>query len=741
MNTGAKYQKTRLAAFMQQRRRQLLAGALLLPTYALNAAPVLEEVIVSAQKRDANLQDTAVSVQVLGGEALSDLNVKGFDDYIQFLPTVSFDTTRPGVAQVYMRGISSGGDGNHSASMPSVGVYLDEQPITTINEVLDLHAYDIARIETLAGPQGTLFGASSQSGTLRIITNKPVMGEFEAGYDVSGNKVEHGDEGYTLEGFVNIPLADNTALRLVGWHDKAGGYIDNVERTVTFAASGLTATSKAEENFNDVTTTGMRALLKVDLNDRWTVTPGITYQEMKSNGVFSHDPDELGDLNTQEYFDTFYDEEWYQASLTVEGKVGNLDLVYAGAYLDRDRISEYDYTGYAEYLEDVYAYYGYDCLYYQADGTTCANPSQYVDGDENFNRTSHELRIQSSQDERLRFIAGIFYQEQEHEFDLQWVVPDMNSADSVIPGGKTTWQTHQVRNDQDQAIFGEVSFDITEDITALVGARYYEYDNKLYGFNGFIGHCTGDYINGQFVEGAGANVPQYPCFDTKILDGKQSNEDSIWKGNLTYNISDDLMIYITYSEGYRAGGVNRARVDGIPGYEEDFTKNYEFGWKTSWLEKRLRFNGAIYQVQWDDFQYSILDFDVSNLTIIYNAGQATVNGLEFDIDFAATDELILKFSGSYNDAELDDDIINDGEVLAPSGTQMPFVPEIQYTAIARYATDVGEFNVYGQAAFSYTDDSWSELDVSVRSKQSSYEVLNLAAGFTINNTSVDFLSI
>ena len=177
MQSDIPHQRTSLALMMYQRRKQLLATALALPMSAM-ASPMLEEILVTAQKRDANLQDTAVSVQVMGGKQMKNLNIQGFDDYIQFLPTVSYAGTRPGVAQIYMRGISSGGNGNHSASAPSVGVYLDEQPITTINEILDLHASDIARVENLAGPQGTLYGSSSQSGALRIVTNKPLMGEF-----------------------------------------------------------------------------------------------------------------------------------------------------------------------------------------------------------------------------------------------------------------------------------------------------------------------------------------------------------------------------------------------------------------------------------------------------------------------------------------------------------------------------------------------------------------------------------
>ena len=736
------HQKATLSRLISQHTGTLLATAtaLTLPASALaQTGPVLEEVIVTAQKRTANLQDTPISVQVLGNERMSQLNLKGFDDYAQFLPTVSFTSTRPGMSQVYMRGIVSGSNGNHSASQPSVGVYLDEQPITTINEVLDLHAYDFARIETLAGPQGTLFGTSSQAGTLRIITNKPVMDEFEAGYSLALNTVEEGDEGGTAEGFVNVPISDNAAVRLVGWYDKAPGYLDNVPATITYAASGITANNDdvVEDDFNDVETSGARALLRVDLNENWTLTPGLVYQKMDANGTFDHDPDDLDDLESREFYDTFFDEEWYQVSLTVEGRIGDFDLVYAGAYLDRDRDSQYDYSGYAEYLEDLYAGYGYYCLYYTAAGD-CADGSQFVDQDENWNRTSHELRLQSSQDARLRYIVGLFYQDAEHDFDLQWVVPDMNPADSIIPDGKTTWQTKQIRKDRDYAVFGEISFDITEQLTVLGGARWYDYKNELYGFNGFIGHCTGFYDeDGNFVEDRENGTPQYPCFDTKILDGVKENDDVIGKFNLTYTVNDDALVYFTWSEGYRAGGVNRARVEGIPGYDEDFATNWEIGWKTTWMNNRLRFNGAVYYIEWDDFQFSILDFAVSNLTIINNAGQATVEGAEFDMDWAATEEFTLSLAASYNNAELEDDLFNGDDLFAPSGTQLPFVPELQATAIARYATEIGGYGAYGQAAWSYTDDSWSDLQVSIREKQSSYDILNLAVGFSKNSWSAD----
>ena len=255
----------------------LLAG---MSAYAQTTSGGLEEIVVTAQKRTEDLQSVPLSIQALGTQRLQELNVQRFDDYVRFLPSVSFQSVGPGFAAVYMRGVASGGDGNHSASLPSVGIYLDEQPITTIQGALDVHLYDIARIEALAGPQGTLYGASSQAGTIRIITNKPDPAEFDAGYGLEVNSVDSGDIGYLAEGMVNLPINDRTAVRLVGWHRHDAGYIDNVYRERTFPTSGITVDNAnfVENNYNEAYTTGARAALRLDLTDNWTITPQVMAQ-------------------------------------------------------------------------------------------------------------------------------------------------------------------------------------------------------------------------------------------------------------------------------------------------------------------------------------------------------------------------------------------------------------------------------------------------------------------------------
>ncbi len=200
-------------------------------------APVTddEEIVVTATKRAENLQDVPIAITAITTKTLDDLQVNSFDDYARLVPSLSSkagggggSADGPGTNNVYFRGVASGENANHSASLPSVGTYLDEQPITTIGGALDVHIFDIARVEALAGPQGTLYGASSQAGTVRIITNKPDLNGTYGAVNLEVNKVAHGDFGYSGEGFVNLPISSNVAARVVGWYRRDGGYIYNI---------------------------------------------------------------------------------------------------------------------------------------------------------------------------------------------------------------------------------------------------------------------------------------------------------------------------------------------------------------------------------------------------------------------------------------------------------------------------------------------------------------------------------
>lgn len=686
----------------------------------------LEEVIVTAQKRSESLQDVPISIQALGSQKLEELHISDFDDYAKYLPSLSYTTGGPGFARVYFRGVAAGDNGNHSGSQPSVGIYLDEQPITTIQGSLDVHMYDIARVEGLAGPQGTLYGASSQAGTVRIITNKPDPSGFAAGYDLEGSVLE-GEGGYVAEGYVNIPVSARTAVRLVGWATKTPGYIDNVPGTITYptaseiAGTPITANNAAyvKDAYNDTETYGARAALRIDLNDSWTITPQVMGQNQKNGGGFSFDP-AVGDLQISRYRSEKFDDKWAQASLTVEGKIANLDVVYAGSYLKRETTGDSDYSDYTYFYDQVYNYY-------LNSDTDVVDASQYFLSDDKYERWSQELRVSTDPSKRLRFVGGLFAQRQQHRIQQDYKV-DALAADLAVTGWPDTiWLTQQVRVDRDLAVFGELSFDFTDKLSLLGGFRWYDSDNTLEGYYGYSENFSGSGNSGETLCSFQAGDERFdrsgwipfggaPC---KNLD-KSKKEDGVSpKATLTYKFDSNRLVYATYSEGFRPGGPNRRGT--FAPYDSDTLFNYEVGWKSTWLNNRFRFNGAVFYQEWDDFQFSFLGSN--GLTNIVNAGGAEIKGAEADFSWVATDRLLLGGSVTFLDSKLTKDFCEnldttglplppdecDPVSFAPKGTELPIAPRFKGNVIARYSFPLGSFDANLQGAYAYESKRRSAL--------------------------------
>jgi outer membrane receptor protein involved in Fe transport len=700
----------------------------------------LESVTVTAQKRTENLQEVPISIQVLGTEALKQLQVADFDDFARYLPSVSVDPGGPGFGQVYMRGVASGSNGNHSGPLPSVGQYVDEQPITTIQGALDLHVYDIERVETLAGPQGTLYGASSQSGTIRIITNKPDPSGFAASYGVEGNKVSAGDAGYVAEGFVNMPISDNAAIRLVAWDKRDAGYIDNVRGTRTYPTADITIDNDAlaEEDYNQVDTTGLRAALRVDLSDNWTVTPTIMSQRTDSGGIFAFDPD-VGDLELTHFFPESADDRWTQAALTLQGKVGNFDLTYAFANLNRDVESESDYSDYSFWYDTLYGY----GAYITDDDGELIDPSQYIQGRDIYRKRSHELRISSPSDDRLRFTAGLFWQRQTHNIQQRYIIDDLSDALSVTGWPDTIWLTKQLRTDRDRAVFGEVSYDFTDQLTLNAGVRFFDVENSLKGFFGFS-------------EGYSSRTGEAVCFGPPVvsggpctnLDKTVEEDDHIGRVNLQYQWTPEVMIYATWSEGYRPGGINRRGT--LPPYLSDFLTNYEAGWKTTLMDRTLTWNGAVFSSDWEDFQFAILG--ANGLTEIKNANQARIRGLESDLQWAVNYNFTLGGGIALYDAELTENycgftddtgrpVTDCDEPQAPDGTQLPITAKVKGNLFGRYTFDWNEYTGYFQGAVVHEGERKSDLRLVQREilgDLPAYTTLDLSLGFGKDNWTLDF---
>jgi iron complex outermembrane recepter protein len=700
----------------------------------------LQTVVVSAQKRDESLQDVPISVTALGTAQLEELNVSDFEDYVKFLPSVAMQTTAPGFSFVYMRGVASGENGNHSTSLPSVGVYLDEQPVTTIQGALDIHVYDVARVEALAGPQGTLYGASSQAGTLRIITNKPDPTRFQAGYDLEINSIADGEQGYVAEGFVNIPINDNTAVRLVGWYDDQGGYIDNVPGTRTFRTSGgcvsnavptptgcVAGLTTAEEDYNDTKTYGARAALRVDLSDTWTITPTLMAQKSNSGGGFQFNPN-TGDLARTHFYPDNFKDEWWQAALTVQGKISNLEVTYAGAHLKRDDETNLDYSDYA-YFYDVQE--GYGVYFYGDDGNPLADPSQFIQGSDGYKKQSHEIRFATPADRRVRFVGGLFTQKQTHDIFQRYLIRDLAEVLSVAGWDDTIWLTNQARRDEERAIFGELTVDLTEKLAVTGGFRWFEVENSLRGFFGFAAGYSSNY--GELLCFSPTQFRGSPCTN---LNDSVSEDGIIPKVNLTYKLTEDKLLYTTFSKGFRPGGINRNGT--VPPYETDFLKNYEIGWKTTWAGNRFRWNGAAFFEEIEDIQFSFLPPSGAGLSVVRNAGSAEIKGVESSFEWAPTEALSFSAGATALDAKLTSDYISDvdaGIIDAPSGTKLPAAPDFKANLTARFRFPVGTWEGHMQGSMVYNGSVWSDLttaDRDVMGKQDSYSIFDFSAGIARN---------
>jgi iron complex outermembrane receptor protein len=701
---------------------------------AADTGTQLEEIVVTAQKRSEDIQKVPISMQALSPETLSQHQVQSLDDYTKLLPSVSFQSFGPGQSQLYFRGITSGGDGLHLGSQPASGFYVDETPLTTIGNTPDMHVYDIARVEALSGPQGTLFGASSLSGTLRIITNQPDPTRFSAAYDVQGTDFTGHGAGGTAEGYVNVPLSDAVAIRLVGFYEHDGGYISNVAKTRTFtldpgsdAATGDTLTENnsryAKKDFNTVDTYGGRAALRVDLNDNWTVTPGVIYQHQKAEGNFLENP-ALGDLNAADFAPDLNVDEWYQAFLTIKGKIANWDVLYSGGYFGRTVANKHDYS----YYTVAYDKAGLTSYVTFPDGHGgFLDPDQRFSSSDRYSKLSNEFRVSSPVEYPFRVLGGVFAERQTDLWAANYFIPGLAATGSslVVPdAGDDVFFTRLDRIDRDFAVFGEAAYDILPNLTLTAGGRYFTVDNTLFGFSGTPGAAK------KATCVATTTITDVPCAN---VNAKVTESGETHKANLAWRITPSKMIYVTYSTGFRPGGVNRQ--PGVAPYNPDTVTNYEFGLKSTWLDGRLRANGAIFDELWHGLQYAYAPLNSNGTSEIVNAGNARSYGLEGNIAYRATERLTLSASGTVLHASLTTTFCSTND-CAPAGTRLPVQPKYKVDTSARYEFMVKDYNTFVEGDLSAQGQSNSALflkDEATLGPTKPFATLDFSGGFGKDN--------
>jgi outer membrane receptor protein involved in Fe transport len=788
------------------------------------ASAILEEVVVTATKRAENLQDVPISVQALTGDSMRAQGAMTFDDYVNFLPNVVDAGNGPGSKEVYMRGSATEQSSVTVAlaqgSAPGVALYLDETPVSLGARNLDVYATDIERIETLSGPQGTLFGASSQAGTIRMITNKPVIGETEARIDAGFASTSGGAESDNVEAMLNLPIGDNMALRFVGYSNTQGGWIDNKRATFTpngevidrnsigfgpqlvdYPNSDIQSTNNnaiARSDQNEAKYSGFRAGFKWDINEDWSALVQHSSQDLDVDGSFLVDPS-VGAEAQEKYVAEYNRDEFELTTLTVEGRIAGLDVVYATSSLDREIDALIDYTHYNN--GGGYITY-YLCSGDYSDGSgldrttqnTCFDPTKMYQDTSSNERTTHELRISSDPDNRLRFLAGVYASDVEtktlgefqyrstgaafSEFNLRnydsapyqtanETIPGVAGTNQVGPAGPTTtFYNDFTRGEEEVAFFGQVAFDISDDLTATFSARRYELETQLQGASNFSFGCryegnggggaadgfcnshlfsnsvtdrfltlgalnAGNISQAEFeatrswaggsldmFRGGGDNTKTFAAIQAGNLDiskinpdGSTTEEATIIRLSLDWQMNDDVMIYGVYSEGYRPATQNRNAgqlatnqcdpdepnfatcqannpYDGyvVPAVAvTDTLENLELGMKSELMDGRLRLNAVAYRTEIENLQVSRFDpSNVAFLVFMENIGDAETSGIDLDFIYMASDNLTLSGAVSTLDTELTRINSQLNDIAVPVGSELPFAPSFSGNIRARY---------------------------------------------------------
>ncbi|MEE2921776.1 MAG: TonB-dependent receptor [Pseudomonadota bacterium] len=781
------------------------------------AAKRLQTVTITATKRTESAQDVPVAVTALGEQQLKELGVKNFSDYLVQLPGVTAGGSGPGQNTIYIRGLASTTPNLTVAGVaglaPNVSFYLDEQPLAQPGRNLDVYAADIERVEVLSGPQGTLFGSSSQAGTVRMITNKPSLSGFDAGFDASTSFTDGGEMSNSLEAMVNVPVSDKLALRGVVYTDTQGGFIDNVGGTLSvrdsarfrpagtvrdngvpvnanregFQAgvdlSGVTFidannSNIAENDINDVTYQGFRLSGLYEINEDWELLISHAQQQIEADGVFAADPD-LDDYDIVRFTPENIEDKFHNTSWTLDGRIGALEAIYTGAYTDRTTDQTVDYSDYL-FVGQYLPYYicDYSVTYPAGAPTgTCYAPNLFVNSHSETKVQTHELRFNTPNEHRWRATFGAFYSDLELAERNDFVYPGSTQVaytdgtigfapnypltnidvtgqiGSAYPGYYSEagpfpegviFRNDVLRTDQQIGLFGETTFDISDQFAVTLGARYYDVEVDLEGSanSSFYNLFT---ESDQQVFGTNISFLYGPDGPAEAPD-KAATDGMIYKLTGEWTPTDDVMFYATYSEGFRAGLLNRpGGASGPGGYtvpyavDTDEVKNYELGWKTELFDNSLRFNGSAFFVDIEGLQTTIFDPSIVNLFFSDNAANAEIKGIEGDFTWAPASVDGLTVAGAFSllDTEITEVLVPTDDVV--EGTDLAFAPAYQGNLRVRYEWDL-EQEVAGQRLTAhvmpqivFSDDSVTDVIEINKMELDGYVTLGATLGVTADN--------
>jgi outer membrane receptor protein involved in Fe transport len=789
----------------------------------VNRTRALEEITVTATRVEESLQDVPIAVHALGGDDIEDFGITNFSDYVMQLPSVTAGGSGPGQNTIYIRGIASTTPNLTTAGVaglaPNVAFYLDDQPLSQPGRNLDVYAADLHRIEVQSGPQGTLLGASSQAGNVRLITNKPDPSATYGNVRVGAGSIDGGDSNSNVEAMLNLPLGEAFAVRGVVYYDKQGGWIDNVAGTqdasdsarfrdagtvrdngvpvspqragfqssaATCAARGLSPTcdnlsgvtfldadnsALVASDVNETTYTGGRISGRWDVNDNWRIDLAYMTQDIESDGVFFADPT-LGDLEIQRYAPDRIDDSFDNISWTVTALLGELEAVYTGAFTDRETDQIVDYTDYL-FVGQYLPYYICDGYVTYPSGDpagTCQAPNLFVDSRTQTEVQTHEFRFSTDQSRTWRVTAGVFYSDLElkevNDFTYPGSInalgfgaqtgfapnypltntevtgeignasPGYFSDPGPFPDG-VIFRNDILRTDEQLGVFGEFSFDFTDQFSVTVGARWYDIEVDFEGSanSSFINkgvdddaQAFGTNISAQFAPGNPVGAPD-----------KAATDGTIFKVTLDWRPIDGHMYYFTWSEGFRPGLLNRPGGAAPPppstftvpyDLDTDDVTNYEIGMKSDFFDSTLRINAALFTVDVERLQTTIFDPSITNLFFSDNAADAEVTGVEGDFTWLPMFSEGLTIGGAFSflDTELTTVITPTNDVR--EGDELAFAPEFQGNLHLRYEWDVFSANwvAHVMPMVSWSSESFSDIILINRDEIDSWTMWGLTAG-------------
>lgn len=659
----------------------LLAG---LPLYADDK--VLEEVVVTATKRETTTREVPFSLNVQTGDAIQRAGISSIEELSRNIAGLTVQNLGPGQSQVAIRGVSTGQIVRDQPGVKEqVGIYLDESVISLSLFTPDFDLYDLNRVETLRGPQGTLFGSGSVGGTIRYITNQPNLDELEGSLELDLNTVTDGETGGHAKGMVNLPLGEVAALRLVGYSNHYPGFID--ART----------DSGSDNNVNDGTNHGVRATLKFQPGDRFTITPRIVYQAIETDG-----------FNRQEKFNLFanpftttrpairqgereqflrlnerFKDETLLADVTIEAGFGLFNLTAVTSYTERDI-----HVG-----RDASALTGSVSVDLGYPEAAVLIPSNLIDTTE-VEQVTQEIRLSSNHNGRIDWLFGLFYSDTERKYAQRLPTPGYDAfTDAVFGAGTSAAVANGYAADtpfgsdlpydiEQIAFFGEVSFAVTEALRLTVGGRYYDFQEERTITTG-----------GLFAAGNSGRVDKTKSdgFTPRVL--------------ASFDLFDNVTLNAQAAQGFRLGGVNDplntalctpgdlATFGNFQSYDDETMWNYEVGVKAD-FDNGLSFQFAAFYADIKDLQVT-LDAGSCSSRISFNVDEAHATGLEFEFAVRPVDRLILAFAGSLIESEFDSTVYADnGAILGgvEDGNRLPSVPDLQLSGNAVYTVPTGWFN-------------------------------------------------